>query len=73
MEFLATINHAPKGDISMIPQKQLSLADIFEDCKEIYESNKPRNLRMPLNLTAGKRNTHSKSDSHLQKSKIPLL
>ena len=34
MELLETINHAPKGDISMIPQKQLSLADIFEDCKE---------------------------------------
>ena len=25
----------------MIPQKQLSLADIFEDCKEFYESDKP--------------------------------
>lgn len=25
----------------MIPQKQLSLSDIFEDCKEIYESDKP--------------------------------
>ena len=26
----------------MIPQKQLSLADIFEDCKDIYESDKPQ-------------------------------
>ena len=25
----------------MIPQKQLTLADIFEDCKEIYDSDKP--------------------------------
>ncbi len=25
----------------MIPQKQLSLADIFEDCKNIYNSDKP--------------------------------
>lgn len=33
MELSETINHAPKGDITMIPQKQLSLADIFEDCK----------------------------------------
>ena len=46
MELLATINHAPKGDISMIPQKQLSLADIFEDCKEIYESDKPQFLTL---------------------------
>ena len=30
----------------MIPQKQLSLADIFEDCKEIYESDKPHFLTM---------------------------
>ena len=46
MELLETINHAPKGDISMIPQKQLSLADIFEDCKEIYESDKPQLLTL---------------------------
>lgn len=46
MELLETINHAPKGDISMIPQKQLSLADIFEDCKEIYESDKPQFLTL---------------------------
>ena len=30
----------------MIPQKQLSLADIFEDCKDIYESDKPRFLTL---------------------------
>ena len=30
----------------MIPQKQLSLADIFENCKEIYESDKPRFLTL---------------------------
>ena len=30
----------------MIPQKQLSLADIFEDCKEIYESDKPHFLTL---------------------------
>ena len=46
MELLETINHAPKGDISMIPQTQLSLADIFEDCKEIYESDKPQFLTL---------------------------
>ena len=46
MELLETINHAPKGDISMIPQKQLSLADIFEDYKEIYESDKPQFLTL---------------------------
>lgn len=28
----------------MILQNQLSLADIFEDCKNIYESNKPQFL-----------------------------
>lgn len=28
----------------MIPQKQLTLADIFEDCKEIFDSDKPRFL-----------------------------
>lgn len=30
----------------MIPQKQLSLADIFENCKEIYESDKPQFLTL---------------------------
>ena len=30
----------------MIPQKQLSLADIFEDCKDIYESDKPQFLTL---------------------------
>ena len=30
----------------MIPQKQLSLADIFEDCKEIYEADKPQFLTL---------------------------
>ena len=30
----------------MIPQKQLSLADIFEDCKNIYESDKPQFLTL---------------------------
>ena len=30
----------------MIPQKQLSLADIFEDCKDIYESDKPHFLTL---------------------------
>ena len=26
----------------MIPQKQLSWSDIFEDCKDIFESDKPQ-------------------------------
>ena len=30
----------------MIPQKQLSLADIFEDCKEIFDSDKPHFLTL---------------------------
>ena len=30
----------------MIPQKQLSLADIFEDCKDIFESDKPQFLTL---------------------------
>ncbi|MCR5202158.1 MAG: hypothetical protein K6D02_03575 [Lachnospiraceae bacterium] len=30
----------------MITQKQLSLADIFENCKEIYESDKPQFLTL---------------------------
>ena len=30
----------------MIPQKQLSLADIFEDCKNIYESDNPQFLTL---------------------------
>ena len=30
----------------MIPQKQLTLADIFEDCKYIYESDKPQFLTL---------------------------
>jgi hypothetical protein len=30
----------------LIPQKQLSLADISEDCKNIYKSDKPRFLTL---------------------------
>ncbi len=30
----------------MIPYKQLTLADIFEDCKEIYDSDKPQFLSL---------------------------
>ena len=30
----------------MIPQKQLTLADFFEDCKEIYDFDKPRFLTL---------------------------
>ena len=30
----------------MIPQKQLTLADIFEDCKEIFDSDKPQFLTL---------------------------
>ena len=30
----------------MISQKQLSLADIFEDCKDIFESDKPHFLTL---------------------------
>lgn len=30
----------------MIPQKQLTLADIFEDCKNIYKSDKPQFLTL---------------------------
>ena len=30
----------------MISQKQLSLADIFEDCKDIFESDKPQFLTL---------------------------
>ena len=33
MELHKTINHIPKGDITMISQKQLSLEDIFESDK----------------------------------------
>lgn len=30
----------------MITQKQLTLADIFEDCQEIFESDKPQFLTL---------------------------
>ena len=30
----------------MMPQKQLSLADIFEDCRDIFESDKPHFLTL---------------------------
>ena len=30
----------------MIPQKQLTLADIFEDCQDIFESDKPQFLTL---------------------------
>ena len=49
MELHKTINHIPKGDITMISQKQLSLADIFEDCKDIFESDKPQFLTLLKN------------------------
>ena len=30
----------------MIPRNQLSLADVFSDCKDIYESDKPQFLML---------------------------
>ena len=33
----------------MISQKQLSLADIFEDCKDIFESDKPQFITLLKN------------------------
>ena len=33
----------------MISQKQLSLADIFKDCKDIFESDKPQFLTLLKN------------------------
>ncbi len=30
----------------MFPHKQLTLTDIFEDCKEFYESDKPQFLTL---------------------------
>lgn len=30
----------------MIPHKQLKLADIFEDCKNIFEEDKPQFLSL---------------------------
>lgn len=44
MELLETINHIPKGDAIMIPQKQLTLTDIFEDCQGVFQSDKPQFL-----------------------------
>lgn len=41
---LEAINHIPKEDTIMITQKQFTLADIFEDWQEIFESNKPQFL-----------------------------
>ena len=46
MDLQKNIRHIPKGDITMISQKQLSLADIFEDCKDIFESDKPQFLTL---------------------------
>ena len=54
----------------MISQKQLSLADIFEDCKDIFESNKngipccPHDSSLPMKQEGSK--------SHL-KSKLPTM
>lgn len=30
----------------MVPQKQLTLADIFENCQDIFESDKPQFLTL---------------------------
>ena len=46
MDLQKNIRHITKGDITMISQKQLSLADIFEDCKDIFESDKPQFLTL---------------------------
>ena len=40
MDLQKNRRHITKGDITMISQKQLSLAGIFEDCKDIFESDK---------------------------------
>lgn len=45
----------------MIPQKQLTLADIFEDCKGIYDSDKPQFLTLLEN--------HIDLDEHIRSLK----
>ena len=64
MELLETKNHIPKGDITMIPQKQLTLADISEDCKEIYDSDKPQFLTLLEN--------HIDLDEHIRNLKSSI-
>jgi len=39
MDLQKNIRHIPKGDITMISQKQLSLADIFEDWRVLQLLN----------------------------------
>ena len=64
------ICHIPKGDITTISQKQLSLTDIFEDCKDIFEFDKngipccPHDSSLPMKQEGSK--------SHL-KSKLPTM
>jgi len=48
----------------MIPQKQLTLADIFEDCKEIYDSDKPHFLTLLEN--------HIDLDEHIRSLKSSI-
>ena len=44
IELQQTMTSPSEGDILMITQKQLTLADIFSDCQKIYESDKPQFL-----------------------------
>lgn len=48
----------------MIPQKQLTLADISEDCKEIYDSDKPQFLTLLEN--------HIDLDEHIRNLKSSI-
>ncbi len=46
IELQQTMTSPPEGDILMITQKQLTLADIFSDCQEIFDFDKPQFLTL---------------------------
>ena len=46
IELQQTMTSPSEGDILMITQKQLTLADIFSDCQEIFDSDKPQFLTL---------------------------
>jgi len=77
MDLQKNICHIPKGGITTISQKQLSLADIFEDCKDIFESDKngipccPHDSSLPMKHEGSK--SHLKSKLYTMKFVCPKM
>lgn len=48
LSYLQTIHHTPEKEVAdhMIPRNQLELVDVFSECRDIFEADKPKFLSL---------------------------